>query len=33
MIEQLHGLVADSDLLGSYLASLGISGDDLTLSF
>ncbi len=33
MIEQLHGLVADSDLLGAYLASLGISGDDLTLSF
>ena len=33
MIEQLRGLVADSDLLGSYLASLGINGDDLTLSF
>jgi len=33
MIEQLHGLVADSELLGVYLASLGISGDDLTLSF
>jgi len=33
MIEQLHGLVADSELLGVYLASLGICGDDLTLSF
>jgi len=32
MIEQLHGLVADSELLGVYLASLGIGGDDLTLS-
>jgi len=33
MIEQLHGLVADSELLGVYLASLGICGDDLTLSY
>jgi len=33
MIEQLHGLVADSELLGMYLASLGICGDDLTLSY
>lgn len=30
--EQLQSLVSDSDLLGSYLASLGIVGDELTLS-
>jgi len=29
--QELLSLVADSDLLGSYLASLGIVGDELTL--
>ena len=29
--QELKSLVADSDLLGSYLASLGIVGDELTL--
>ena len=29
--QELLSLVADSDLLGRYLASLGIVGDELTL--
>ena len=29
--QELMSLVADSDLLGSYLASLGIVGDELSL--
>lgn len=31
--EQLQSLVSDSDLLGSYLASLGIVGNELTLNY
>jgi len=29
--QELQSLVADSDLLGSHLASLGIVGDELSL--
>jgi len=29
--DHLNGLVNDSDLLGTYLASLGVSGDEMSL--
>ena len=29
--DHLHGLVNDSDLLGTYLSSLGVVGDEMSL--